>query len=171
MSWKSILSTVAPTIATAIGGPLAGMAVKTLAGSLLGDESAPEAKVAAAIQSATPDDLLKIKQLDAEFKTRMAELGVDLERIAADDRNSARDREKTLGGWSNSMLATVVVLGFFGAVGYAMSGNLNLDGEQGALIGTLIGYVSAKADQVVSYYFGSSSSSARKTELLKNPAR
>jgi hypothetical protein len=33
-------------------------------------------------------------------------------------------------------------------------------------IGTLIGYVSAKADQVVSYYFGSSSGSKEKTQAM-----
>jgi hypothetical protein len=36
------------------------------------------------------------------------------------------------------------------------------------IIGTLIGYVSAKADQVVSYYFGSSSGSKDKTQAMSD---
>jgi hypothetical protein len=36
------------------------------------------------------------------------------------------------------------------------------------IIGTLIGYVSAKADQVVSYYFGSSSGSKDKTAAMSD---
>jgi hypothetical protein len=36
------------------------------------------------------------------------------------------------------------------------------------IIGTLIGYVSAKADQVVSYYFGSSSGSKEKTAAMSD---
>ena len=34
------------------------------------------------------------------------------------------------------------------------------------LAGTIIGYVSAKCEQVLAYYFGSTKGSARKTELL-----
>jgi hypothetical protein len=34
------------------------------------------------------------------------------------------------------------------------------------MVGTLIGYASAKADQVVSYYFGSSAGSDRKNVLI-----
>lgn len=34
------------------------------------------------------------------------------------------------------------------------------------LAGTVIGYLSAKAEQVVAYYFGSTAGSAKKSELL-----
>jgi len=34
------------------------------------------------------------------------------------------------------------------------------------MAGTLIGYLSAKADQVLSFFFGSTAGSQRKTELL-----
>jgi hypothetical protein len=40
--WKSVVGTVAPGIATALGGPLAGMAVSTLA-KALGVEATEEA--------------------------------------------------------------------------------------------------------------------------------
>jgi hypothetical protein len=35
------------------------------------------------------------------------------------------------------------------------------------LVGTMIGYASAKADQVVSYYFGSSAGSKAKDETIR----
>ncbi len=35
-----------------------------------------------------------------------------------------------------------------------------------ALAGALVGYVSAKAEQVIAYYFGSSSGSEQKTEIM-----
>ena len=44
-----LLGQVAPTIATALGGPLAGMAVKTLSNVLLGHEGGTEDDVKAAI--------------------------------------------------------------------------------------------------------------------------
>ena len=43
---------------------------------------------------------------------------------------------------------------------------MNLSGEAGAVIGTLIGYVSAKAEQVIAYYFGSSAGSKAKTDIM-----
>jgi len=37
---------------------------------------------------------------------------------------------------------------------------------EAAFAGTLIGYLAANAQQVISYYFGSSAGSDRKTELM-----
>lgn len=164
--WKSLVGTIAPTIATALGGPMAGMAVKALSGVLLGKESGSEKEIAAALQGASPETLLNLKEADLAFEARMAELGVDLEKIAADDRNSARDREKSVGGNANAILASVVIAGFFGSVAAVLFGNVGADPATATLVGSVIGYASAKADQVVSYYFGSSAGSARKTEHM-----
>ena len=62
--------------------------------------------------------------------------------------------------------------GFFGVVYMVMGGHVEniTDPLLAGLIGTLIGYASAKADQVVSYYFGSSSSSKNKTAALTSMA-
>jgi len=73
-----LLGQLAPTIATALGGPLAGLATKTLSNVLLGTEDGSEADIAKAMQSATPDQLAAIKQIDADFKVRMQELEIDL---------------------------------------------------------------------------------------------
>ena len=109
-----LLGQVAPTLATAMGGPLAGLAVKTLSNVLLGNEEGTEADIAKAMQSATPDQLADIKKIDADFKTRMAELEIDLERISAGDRDSARKREMTVGDHTPKILAGAITLGFFG---------------------------------------------------------
>ena len=166
-NWKSLVGTVAPAIATALGGPLAGLAVRALSGALLGNEDGTEAEVAAALRGATPEDLLKLKQADNEFKLKMEELGVNLEKIAADDRDSARRREATVGGLTCPVLAFAIVVGFLVLVGWLVANGVsNLDAAGMGLVGTLVGYVSAKAEQVVSYYFGSSAGSAHKTKQL-----
>lgn len=163
-----VLQTVAPTIATAIGGPVAGIAVKALTSVFGLSDDAPPEQVAAQIAGATPDQLLALKQADNEFKTRMAELGIDLERIAADDRKSARDMQAAVKSYIPGTLAFVVVGGFLLTVFGVLSGQFLIlqDPLAAATGGTLIGYVSAKADQVIGFYFGSSASSARKDELL-----
>ena len=167
--WKAVVGTVAPGIATALGGPLAGMAVKTLSDHLLGHPDGSEDDVAQAIAGASPDILLKMKEADQAFTLSMQQAGVDLEKIAAGDRDSARKREIATGDNATPrILAGIVVLGFFGVVYSVLSGYVDglKDPSIATLIGTLIGYVSAKADQVVSYYFGSSAGSDKKTDLM-----
>jgi hypothetical protein len=60
-------------------------------------------------------------------------------------------------------LAYAVVGGFLALVGSTLLGFANVDS---ALAGTLVGYLSAKAEQVLAYYFGSTRGSAEKTALL-----
>jgi len=162
--WKSIVKTVAPVLGTAIGGPLGGLATRTIAGALLGDEDASEDQIAAAVQSASPDQLLALKKADQEFKLRMKELDIDIERIHQQDRDSARTREtKTGDSWTPRILAFIVIFGFLSMVAYVIAKGLGVqNADSAALVGTLIGYVSAKAEQVISYYFGSSAGSKSK---------
>ena len=53
--------------------------------------------------------------------------------------------------------------GFFGTVGYVLTGQAQVES---ALAGALVGYVSARAEQVIAYYFGSSSGSKQKTGIM-----
>jgi hypothetical protein len=60
-------------------------------------------------------------------------------------------------------LAIIVVTSFVGVVISTLAGFSTIDS---VMAGTLIGYLSAKADQVLSFFFGSTAGSQRKTELL-----
>jgi len=167
--WKPIVATVAPTLATALGGPLAGVAVAALSEALLGRKDGTETEIAGAIQAGGADALVKIREAGNAFAIRMRELEIDVERIHQTDRASAREREaKTGDRVTPRVLAFVVVAGFLATVFAVLSGRVTgiADPVAAGLIGTLIGYVSAKCDQVVSYYFGSSSGSQEKTSIL-----
>lgn len=94
MSWIKTLSTVAPALATAVGGPLAGAATKFIASSLLGDETANLEDIENAVISASPEQLTKLKAIDADFKKHMASLGVDVFKIQAKDKQNARKENK-----------------------------------------------------------------------------
>lgn len=168
MDLMKIVGAVAPTIATAIGGPLGGMAMQVVSSVLGLPTDSSEKDVEKALKQATPEQLLALKQADNDFAVRMKELDIDLERIAASDRDSARRREAQVRDWMPRALAFVVVAGFMATVFLVLLGYV--DGMKDPLtattVGTLIGFVSAKAEQVVAYYFGSSSSSQQKTQLL-----
>jgi hypothetical protein len=167
MSWKDIVKSVAPVIGTALGGPLGGIATKAISSALFGEDEklegkALEKKIALAVSS-NPDALLKLKKADQDFETRMAELGVDLKKIAADDRNSARDLQKSTKSLIVPTLAVLTVGCFFAVVFWVLSGKVTLEST---LLGFVLGQVSSKAEQVYNFFFGSSAGSKSKTEHL-----
>ena len=96
--WKELLGAVAPAIGTALGGPLGGMAAGVLAEKLGLPAQASQKEIGDAIAALSPADYVKLKQANLEFESKMAELDVDMERLAVADRASARDRQvKTAG--------------------------------------------------------------------------
>ncbi len=164
MNWKSIVSSIAPKLATALGGPLAGLATKVIAKSLLGNENASQGDVETALLNASPTDLLKLKDADNTFKLDMEKIGVDLEKIAADDRANARQREIQTKDNAPKILACVIVVGFFTTLYTIAFVDIPSGAEQPVSI--LLGALTAMLTQVGNYYFGSSAGSAKKTELL-----
>lgn len=169
--WRGIVKAVAPTIATALGGPLAGLGVKALSEALLGKSDGTEDEIARALQYADGDQLVRLREIDTQFQAQMKALDVDLERIASQDRDSARQREiGSRDSWTPRIIGGMALGGFLWSVYWVLSGQVAgmNDPTTVALVGTLVGYVSAKADQVVSYYFGSSAGSARKTEAMSD---
>jgi hypothetical protein len=159
-----LLGQVAPTIATALGGPLAGMAVKTLSNVLLGHENGSEEDVQAALASASPDQLATLKKIDADFKAHMKELDIDLERIAAGDRDSARQMQRETKDWTPKALAFFITFGFFGALIWIMVFGIPQTGTEVLLM--MLGSLSTSWTGVVQFYYGSSAGSKAKNDLL-----
>jgi hypothetical protein len=167
--WKSIVGTAAPALATALGGPLAGVAVKTIATHLLGKPDAKEEEVEAAIIGADPQTLLKLKEIDADFKKAMTAAGIRLEEIASEDRASARARQVGLKDSTPAILAYAVTLGFFGVLGFMLVNGKPATGGDALLV--MLGSLGTAWAAITSYFFGSSSSSRQKDETLAHIAK
>ena len=159
-----LIKQVAPTIATALGGPLAGLATKTLSEALLGNSDGSPDEIAAALGSATPDQLAKLREIDANFKVTMKKLDIDLAQIDAGDRDSARKREIALKDNTPMLLAGVVCFGFFGTLIGLLLYGLPPRGQDAVLI--LLGALSAAFTAIVNYYYGSSSGSKAKEQII-----
>lgn len=161
MDW---LKAIAPTVATALGGPLAGIAVSAL-GSALGMSDATKDKITEALQSGqlSSEHIAAIKQAEMQLKAHEQELGFKFAELEIRDRDSARQREMAVKDGTNKILAYTVVGSFIAMVGATLMGYAKIDS---VLAGTLVGYLSAKAEQVLAYYFGSTKGSADKTKLL-----
>jgi len=164
MDW---LKTIAPTIATAMGGPLAGMAVDAI-GNALGMKDATKEQVKDLLASGTltSDQMASIKQADVSLKVRMKELEIDMEKVHAGDRNSAREMAARTGDvWTPRIMALVVFI-VWGAVNYKLF-NGTINGDMRELVARALGTLDAVLMAVIYYYYGSSSSSAAKTEAMQ----
>lgn len=166
MEW---LKAIAPTVATALAGPLAGLAVQAV-GSAFGWSDSTKEKVEQALTGGqlSNEQLLQLKQAEIALLAQERELGFKFAEIDAKDRDSARQREMVVKDGTNRVLAFAVIGSFIAMVGATLLGYAKVES---VLAGTLVGYLSAKAEQVLAYYFGSSRGSQEKTELLaKSPA-
>lgn len=165
--WKALLGTVAPTLATAFGGPLAGMATKAVIGALGLSPDASDSQVALAMANATPADLLALKKADQDFAGHMKELDVDLERISAGDRDSARKMQISTGSWVPGVLALGITSGFFGILAWMLVYGIRKDVAGSEAMILMLGSLGTAWVGVVSYYFGSSAGSQHKDATIK----
>ena len=168
--WKGVVKSIAPTIGTVLGGPLGGMAGLALSKALGMADDAPkdETALAAAIQGATPDQLLALKKAENDFALQMKELGFKdleaLEAIAAGDRASARNLAIQTKDWTPRILAVAITVGFFGLLWFLSRHEVPAGSRD--LLNIMLGSLGAAWMGVVTYYFGSSAGSDRKTEIL-----
>jgi hypothetical protein len=164
--WKKTLGTVAPAVATALGGPLAGIAVGMAAKALgLGDGASQE-DLEKAVLGATPDTLLKLKECENQFKIEMKRLGVEVEKVNAGDRASAREMavKTTLG--PQITLATLFTTGFVLVLYTLFSGEEAINPKMMQPAMYVLGILSAGMIQIMNFFFGSSAGSAHKTNAM-----
>lgn len=167
--WKDVIGAVAPTIATILGGPLAGMAVKAVSTAVLGRDDGSEDEIAAAVAGADPAILARIKEADAQLKRDLAAANVRLEEIAGADRASARQREVALQDPTTRRLAYMALAGFFAVlVGqfYIALNGIAIQTEVQRTLDITLGVLFAWVLAVKDYYLGSSKGSADKNILF-----
>lgn len=168
-----VLATLAPTIATMAGGPLAGSAVGALIKGLgLPEGTTPDQIEETVLKSTDPATYAAIKKADQDYAIQLKEIGIDAEKVAQADRASAREREIQVRDKTPRNLAYLIIGGFFvfSATGILIYFKETLDANKLALlsgfIGTVLGYLVGESKQVIAYYFGSSVGSDKKTDLL-----
>ena len=176
MEWKDVASQVgkfAPYIATALGGPAAGLGVKALCSALGMDATttSPDdvAKLFANGQL-SGDQLLAMKKAEQDFQLQLKALDInsikDLEALADSDRASARDRETKVRDHTPEVGFYLITLGFFGLLALMLfhvvpeSNTKILDIMTGSLGTAWIG--------AVQYFYGTTHSSGIKDQMIYN---
>ena len=162
---KKVVGSVAPFLGTMIGGPFGAMAGRAIKQLLIGDENASDKDLEAALLGASPEQLVQLRQLDVDFKTKMAQLGLDEQKIAALDRKSARGREMEIRDHIPATLAIMLTLGFFGVLAALMF--VDIPPSSRSVIDVMLGSLGTAWIAAITYYFGSSYGSRVKTVLSK----
>ena len=163
MDW---LKEIAPTAATLLGGPLAGMAVDAI-GKAVGLSDATKDQVKEVLTSGTlnAEQMAAIKQAEAELVLKVKQLDIDMEKIHAGDRASARDMAAKTGDvWTPRIIALVVFI-VWGAVNWKLF-NGTISGDMRELVARALGTLDATLMAVIYYYFGSSAGSKEKTQAM-----
>lgn len=181
-NWKKVIGAIAPAVGTLLGGPLAGMAVSQLSEVLLGKTNGSEDEIGKVVMSGlSPEKVAEIQRINRETEVRLEELKIDVLKINAgieksyiDDTADARkykdDNVFALGVTILIVFAITMVLCVYGCFQLLTGGIVLKDaatvGIVAGFLGTVVGYVAANAQQVVSYFYGSSAGSARKTNEM-----
>lgn len=148
----SLLKSLAPTVAEAAGGPLAGMAIKMVA-SRMGSPDASVEELEKILET-QPEKALLAKQADGEFQTRLKEMELDLESFKAevDDRKDAR---KTFG--DDPMPKVFAMVALLGFLGYVFMVTIQPpDANDDGVVNLILGYLGGLVSGISAFFFGGS---------------
>ena len=147
---KNIVGAVAPTLGTAFGGPMGGMAANMIA-EVLGVPNNPKS-IEKAMEEATPEQMLELKKAESDFEVKMKELEVDVFKLETEDIQDARGKFSK--DWTARIMGMATVGGFLGYIFLITLQPPEANSE--ALVNLILGYLGGLASAIVSFYFGAS---------------
>ena len=164
--WKELVKKVAPTIGMVLSGgnPLVGMGIKAVSTALLGKDDGTEDEVAEYLQSASPKDLLALKDADHQFKLDMKALGISHTKLIMDDKDSARRREMAIRDITPMALAYLLLTSFIGALMTLY--HVEIPEANAAMVYAMLGSLGTLTIAACAYFHGSSAGSTRKNEII-----
>jgi hypothetical protein len=179
-----VLKTVAPWLVTALTGGVPGiaaMAASAIAGKLgLADCSVEAVQSALTGQQMTPEQLLALKQADDDFAMKMQQAGfthaenmagiqAQVDRIAAEDRASARNFATVEHDHTARNLAYMYTVALFAVIGLEFllaAQQVEVDDSVMRALDTLFGILIAMVLGSKEYFFGSSSRADRQAAAI-----
>ena len=171
------ISSIAPTLATMLGGPLAGTAVTALEGALGLTAGAGQEGITSVMQgNLSPDQIAAVRTADQKHAEIMSQQGIDIQKMNLDyqkamvqadvaDVTDARKNNVAGGTQIYLFVLSLVIL----AVTIGSEVRVLFDGYPPGLsemvVGRILGLMDGISMLIVGYWYGSSHGSDRKTEL------
>lgn len=160
MNW---LAKIVPTVASCLGGPLAGMAAEFVAKHLGLDSSDVESvNKVLQDQKLTADQIAALQQAELELKARAAEMKLDFAKLVAEDKKDARAMQVATKSWIPAILALAVTVGFFGILTMLLLGYA----EKSDALMLMLGSLGTAWTGIVTFYFGSSAGAEDKDQMI-----
>ena len=154
MKLGGLLKSLAPTIASAAGGPMAGMAVKMAAKKLGLPDTATANEIDDRIER-EPDKAVMVREADKDFKNRIREMEIDLEsfKTEVEDRKDARENFAT--DWTPKVFSVLTLL-LYGAFVMIVT-LMPHDQNDETIISLVLGQLSGILGTAAAFFYGSSS--------------
>ena len=153
MKLGGLLKSLAPTIASAAGGPMAGMAVK-MAAQKLGVPDATANEIEDIIER-EPEKAVLLKEADTEFKDRIKEMEIDLESFKSELEDSKHARETFKNDWTPKVFGILALL-LYGA--YVLTVTIMPhDQNDETIISLVLGQLSGILGTMAAFWFSGSS--------------
>ena len=147
---KNIVGAVAPTLGTALAGPLGGTAAQAIS-AVLGCKNDPKS-ISTAMQQATPEQLAEIKKAELDFEAQMKKMDVDIFNLETADVQNARKAFK--GDWTPRVFGLFSLCGF---LGYIFLVTIQPpDANSDTIVSLVLGYLGGLVSGISSFYFGAS---------------
>jgi hypothetical protein len=168
MSWLDTIKVIAPTVASALCGPLAGAAVSAI-GGMLGVTEPTQEKIGKLFADGqiSAEQLANIRQLEMDYKNQEAERGFKYAELEFKDRDSARNMAIVTHSITPSVLTWIIVVITLAAECALLFNSIPTSVDQ-LVVGRVLGTLDAALLMVLQFWFGSNSTSQHKTELLAN---
>ena len=160
MNWLKKLKQYAPDIATAVltgGATLPQLAIKAIADAT-GNEVSTQDELQKAVESASPEMMIKITQANNQFKIRMRELDNDLVATKLGDVQDARKNHK------HSKMPAAICIGLSVIVAILSIALIfePIPAANNQMLNMLIGQIVAAWMASIAYWVGTTRSSANK---------
>ena len=153
MKLGGLLKSLAPTIASAAGGPMAGMAVKMAAKKLGLPDSATANEIEDLIER-EPEKAVLVKQADSEFRSKIREMEINLESFKTEvaDRKDARTKFST--DWTPKVFSILTLLLYGGFV--VIVTLMPHDQNDETIISLVLGQLSGILGTAAAFFYGGS---------------